>query len=489
MKELDKAIINHDIERVKFLLKENVDCKAAILFHIKDALVPHSFSVEELERRGAIMDAGKLEATIDEYLEASTFNYRHEAYLKRLYLTLQQAIKVWRIGELASQELEAQWDEVAIDFLQQQWRAERLPESLQEYAEEKKQEYIQSRQQQWQEQALEAAESEKLDATVLDSIEHHYWLVTGDNIDDKEHLYQKVLAQIEEYALQQAVEYFRTASGDDPFVGAMRQFMRDRIVEQIHEDTINNETIKDLLEAEKDRLTQGKVVARPMPYYIKAIDSLLSDRLEVNWPELNRYLAKQLKGYEFPKKLKAILVKKAMKQLLDVYKDNSESLDDDVLAELSHNMQIVIASYYDSCVIKPTAFYKELVEEVFSALLSDWRADELDAEKADYLQTNLLADVQATLQLLRPYVLRAEMYSQVQTLQDQVMLLTRELRSLQGVSQDASAATANDRDVSVEAMARGGMFGVNANAVLQAESAGDGEQLKVRQGGEQRPRK
>jgi hypothetical protein len=426
MKELDKAIINNDIKHIVFLIKDNnIDCKGAVLIHLKEALVPKYFSAEDLQARGAILTMDALKAAIPEYLKKSSHDYLYETYIKRLYLCLQQVLKAWQQGTMANKDLINDWNDQAIDYLTAQWVKDELPQALKDYAVEKQKSYIAYKYQQWQSKALETNENKVLDEVIYSAL-NRFWHMSNETTD-------VVIQQIQDNILEQTVEFYRQDKGDNNFFDEIKNFIYQRVTNQIYDGSINHEMLKNPLEQEKEQILQGKVVPNAIPYYSQALGNLLckwqAGNLAPNVASaVTDYLKKQLKEYKLPGRLHTTLLEKAIQQLLEQYKH--DQLTADVAQVLEQQFEGNIIGYYEKNAEKDTTFRNELALEIFSNLLADWKTQHLAAEASDYLHNHLLADVQKILWDLSFYTSRSAMFLQLKQLQETVDNLNNEITEL-----------------------------------------------------------
>jgi hypothetical protein len=458
MKELDKAILNNDITRIIFLLKDNIDCKGAVLFHLKEKLIPEHFTEEELLNRGAIFSMEALQLAIPEYLQQSILDIRYETYLKRLYLGLQSALKAWEQGAVANKDLEAEWNKKTFAYLTKQWIEGKFPNNLQDYSAQKIKSYIAEKHLQWEGQSLQNDEVQVLDSVVKEAITNNYWVTEEGSL---------VIKQIEENILDQLVEYYHEDKENKEYEEGIKQFIYERIMAQIYDSSINQEMIKEFLEQEKEKILQGKVVFDQRPHYTKAIYNLLVNwqkrALEVNVSyDVTAYIRNQLQSYKLPGKLKTILVEMAINQLLKQYKDRK--LSPELMENLNKQFEVNITGYYETCALKETEFRHELIQAIIKDLIDDWKNKKLSPSIGSYLQENLIADIRAILKSLGFYTLRpSATYIEINQLKEEIRVLKEELAALKtlplhrGEESENRKPTTSD-SASIKVLPEVGMF-------------------------------
>ena len=425
MKELDKAIINGDIKHLALLILEGVDIKGAVLIHLKELLVPEHFSLEELQTRGAILTMDELKQKVSIYIDKSQYEYRHEVYIKRIYLGVQQMLKSWQEGKMRNKEVEDQFDLDATTHLARLWVKVSLPKGLQAYAERKEKEYIERKYTLWQSQSLDSKDSMEIDACLQETLLKHWY--HADDQDDK------VVEQIKRNLQMQIVEYFKYPETNNQYISEMKQFIYKRLEDQIYDGSINEEIIKDAVEQEMRRELKGQIVSDNMPFYKKAIKSLLqkwaTGQLDiVASEEISRYVASQFSEYKLPEGLKIELVKKSIQQLLKQYKDHQ--LEPELEKNLALQFEGNITAFFEQRAQKETNFRDELSQYIFSTLLVDWKAQALPEEEKVYLQTTTLSDVHDLIQKLGLYTSRSAIFKKVSQLEGLITSLQTEVAEL-----------------------------------------------------------
>lgn len=430
MKELDKAIINNDIKHIVFLLKQNTDCKAAVLIHLKEQLVPEHFTEKELTERGAILTMAGLNEAIHQYAKVPvSFDkndfYRTDLYIKRLYLSAQQALIAWQSGKLSNKELKTHWNMQAIEHLATKWTKEELPKELMHYAEEKQKHHIALKHQQWKEQKLVKEEHQTLNAVLINALKHFWYQHV-----EEDHATQ----QIQKNIIEQAVKLFKNGNQQDEFVGGIKQFIFNKVREQIYNNSINNEeTIKYVLEDEKSQALQGKIVSNPMPYYEQAISSLFTkwqkgQLNEHNACNISHYISSRLNDYSFPGQLKTKLAECAILQLLEQYQNYELAFE--VIERLQKQFESNIIGHYEKHAMKDSPFRNELAQIIFSQLLKDWNTQHLGQQECQYLQVNLLSDLQSELKELSASTSRFSLLLMMSKMQEKIGELEQEIKVL-----------------------------------------------------------
>lgn len=434
MKELDKAIVNGDVEQIVFLLKEGVDAKGAVLIHLKNQLVPEYFTEDALLDKGVILTVDALRKAIPEFISVSQTDYRYETYMKRLYLGTQALLNTWRQGKFFNSDIEAQFNQQAMQHLQGEWIKGSVISGIAEYAESKQKEYIDFKFQQWQQKTLDSGEMKTLDKIALDSL-MSYWYKVGEESDN-------VINKISANQSHQRVEYLRHEDEADECVTDMLHFLSKRMEGQIIDGSINDEAIKDIVEQEKDYELKGNIKANMLPEYRRAIRNVLEkwrngslDRTTNR--DVQLYIQKHLQDYQLPQNFKKLLVERSIEQLLQQYKVGD--LEENSREVLSDRFEFHVASYLQEQATGDTEFRQELGDVIFSNLLRDWKNDNVDVIVAKHLQENLLPDMRGMLQDLSFYTSRSAMFSRVRELQAEVDLL-------RGVASTVSASDEKNTD-------------------------------------------
>lgn len=435
MKELDRAIVNNDIEQINFLIKEGIDCTGAVFIHLKDALVPDSFSEEQLVEKGAILTLDALKIAIAGYFDASQLDFRQEGYLKRVFLGVQELRKSFQQGTIQNQEAEEMFNQESIDFLDSQWVNEKLPESLTQFAEEKQAAYIKFKCQQWHEGALDERQMQILDDLIQDSLLTR-WHHTDTQVES-----DPFVNQIKENIIEQLVNYYHDGDENDEAVEAIENFLCKLVMEKVIDNSIGKEAIKDAVEQEKRIALGDKVAIDHTMYYKEGIKALftkwratgkgLENRLDSGTEkDVKTFVLQQLKNYQLPTELKNEVLNRAIAQFLMQYKNNL--LIKDVMEDLSKQFTVNITGYYEQQALKQTDFHVEVSKVIFSELLSSWKEQTLETCDTNYLQANLLAGIQRIQHDLGVYVSRSSMYLLMREMQGKVMELTAQVMILKG---------------------------------------------------------
>ncbi len=430
MKELDWAIKKNDVERIVFLLQQGVDCEGAVLLHLKDILVPKYFNEADLRARGAILDLNDLDAAFKKYNHTSSSSgpintQRIDMYIKRLYTSTLQALEMWQTGKLANPEVENSWNLDSISYLASQWIEGSLPSFLQEYVQQTEERYTEHKYVAWDNESLEEAEEKTLDEVIVHALRTH-WHLVADQADI-------VSVQIRNNVIDGAMEL--CASNEDPaFTKAVLAFIRDKVLEQVFNGSINEESIKTALEAEKDSLLKGKLVANQASYYEKATVNLFEKwqkgTLESHTlMDVVAYFKKQFQHYELPGQLKQVLLDKAIPQLLKQYRTKKE-LSDKLMERLTSQFKANVLGHYEKGAVKDTPYREELSQVIFLKLLADWKTQKLSAEASQYLQAHLLSGLQETLQEFGMPTSRYTLYLMMSRQHDEITLLRDENASL-----------------------------------------------------------
>ncbi|MBS0357827.1 MAG: hypothetical protein JSS53_00950 [Proteobacteria bacterium] len=456
MKDLDKAIINEDVKHIIFLFKNDIDFKGAVLMHLKEQLISEDVTEEALKARGCILNLADLKQAIAEYTDVtkeSFFDRRNETYLKRLYSSLQCALKAWQQGKVASEDLKNAWDLEAITYLTKKWIDHELPKALMDYSEKKQTIYIDTKHQQWQDQSLDSEETQQLDSTLLKALEFHWFYA----LEDKE---DKVVQKIKENMLEQSVNFYRGHNRENAFAQGIESFIFERIADEIYAGTINAEEIKDAIESEKTSLVKGKIVSDLLPYYKQATQNLLKKWKNNSLPDytdvsVTSYIKKQLASYQVPNELSAALRTEAIQILLEQYKNKALELElQEVLAKQS---EANIVGYYEKHAGKASKFRDELAQHIFSNLLSDWQCRELSKDDSTYLKQNLLSEVRSMIHELGLYSTRPTMFVEINSLRgevnrlhEQVDELRAEIAKLQELLAKLSNTEVNTKEVQTE---------------------------------------
>ncbi len=424
MKELDKAIVNREIGHIAYLINNNVDCKAAVLIHLKDELLSEGFTEEALCERGAILSLEGLKSAVSGYLNETQINYRTDTYVKRLFSGTSELLKALQEGNMKNKAIEEQFNKQVIDHMINQWKSQKLPEALQNYAEKKQQEYIANQYQAWQEQTLQVNENDKLNKLVQEALEKYWYNSSG---DDENAI---VFKQIQQNRLKQLLLYYQNENEDNDVVISMTDFFVNRVEEQIIDTSINDANISVLLEQTKIRESKGQIVNDHMPLYKQAMSNLLT-----KWragglgkkatQDLSIYMKNELGYYSQPGALKAYLTPQSIKQLLMQYKENK--LPQPVKEKLDTQFKENITGYYEGKMLKQPEFYETVGQFISKQLVHDWRNQHLEKTVLDYLQTNLLIDLQNMSKALALHTSRFAMASRITQLEKKVDMLLAQL--------------------------------------------------------------